>query len=313
MPDLKPDHDPERAASPRSSAVVTGASGFLGRAVVPRLVASFDRVIAVDLVSPHTDHGIGVIPVVSDLSDMTPLLKALGPNPGAVVLVHLAWDMNRAGGYASQAANIPVLAGLLEGLRETGLSRVVALGSAEEYGPLSGAISETARIDGPLSPYGWAKHAGWLMASSWSARQGVPLLWLRPFIIFGLGQSGPMLLPTALRAAREKIATDFSDGLQERDFVHVDDVARAIDLAATAETAGAHAVNLGHGHPVAVRHVLERIRDHFDAAEHLRLGRRPTRPGEPARQVADIARARTLLGWTPRIGLEEGLQATFLG
>ena len=74
-----------------------------------------------------------------------------------------------------------------------------------------------------LTPYGWAKQAAGTMLRSWCERNGMPGYWMRPFLVYGPGQTGNMVIPYALEQAQRGEAARFSDGLQQRDFVFVDD------------------------------------------------------------------------------------------
>ena len=121
-----------------------------------------------------------------------------------------------------------------------------------------------------------------------------------------------MAIPYALRCARERTTGEFSEGLQFRDFVHVDDVADGIAAAALGlpDLKPAFAIcNLGRGEPVRLRDVLERIAVQTNSQDLFRFGARPMRPGEPQEQYADIAAAAELLGWRAKIPWAQGIDA----
>jgi nucleoside-diphosphate-sugar epimerase len=288
--------------------IVTGSEGFLGRHVVARLVAGGHSVIAVDRIAHEGEALPGVVYHQSDLSDPATLLPC-SPEPlHLFTLVHLAWDMRRHLGFVEQAEQVRLFAAVLESWAGRGLQRVVGMGSAEEYGSRDGVLRVADPPVGMLSPYGWAKRAAGELARNWSMRTGVPVWWLRPFIIYGPGQKGDMMIPYALTCAREGHEAEFTDGKQQRDFVHVEDVADAIVCAVQSESAGLRVGNLGRGEPVAVREVLMAIADGCGARSLFHLGARPRRPGEPEVQVADTTEARKQLGWSARIGWREGIE-----
>lgn len=287
--------------------VVTGSGGFLGRRVVAALAGEGHRVVAVDRV-PHTGPGVsGVTYHQADLADPSSLFPSSTLNHGPFVLVHLAWDMRRHLGYAIQAEQVRQCAALLDHWTGRGLERVVAMGSAEEYGDAEGLIREDTQPPSALSPYGWAKRAAHDLVRAWGQRNRIPVVWLRPFIIYGPGQKGDMMIPYAVECARAGKTAQFSDGRQQRDLVFVDDVARAIVSAVRADTSGHQVCNLGGGEPVVVAEVLKAIADHFQAGERFQLGARSRRPGEPEVQVADIQQAREVLGWRPSVPWREGI------
>lgn len=285
--------------------VVTGAEGFLGRAVVAALAADGHPVVAVDRV-PHVGEALpGITYYQADLAEAVTLLPR---ESGPFTLVHLAWDMRRHLGYSVQGEQIRQFAALLDHWTPRGLQRLVAMGSAEEYGSLEGLIDERARPVGALSPYGWAKRAAHDLTASWQGRTGVPVVWLRPFIIYGPGQKGDMMIPYAVAQACSRQPAQFSDGLQQRDFIYISDVVEGIRRAVVAESSGMAVCNLGRGEPVVVAEVLKTIAAFFQAESTFALGARPRRPGEPMRQVADIRQARDLLGWTPQVRWMDGIR-----
>ena len=286
--------------------VVTGASGFLGRRLVERLRAEGESLLGVDLQPAAV---AGVPHVVSDLSDATPVLAALGSDQ-RIALVHLAWDLRRASAtYEQQSRMVTTLARLLESLSPQ-LDYVVGLGSAEEYGLRDGVIRESDPPVGALSPYGSAKRSAHDLAESWSARTGKSVTWIRPFVIYGPGQGGDMAVPYAVRQAKARALAEFTDGLQERDFIYVDDMVELIVRALRARPAGFQVVNAGRGEPVPLRDVLQFIASSCGASDHFVFGARPRRPGEPARQVADLSRLKEIFHWTPETAWRAGLEKT---
>jgi len=288
--------------------VVTGSEGFLGRQVVARLAASGCSVFGVDRLVHTTPRLKHVTYHQSDLEVAAQLLPNSAVNESPFTLIHLAWDMRRHEGYAIQAGQIKQLAHLLDYWGARGLSKVIAMGSAEEYGQRLGKISELDHPEFPLSPYGWAKHSARDLAKSWSQKSEIPCVWLRPFIMYGPGQKGDMLIPSAIEAARTKQKTKFTDGRQRRDFVFIEDVVEAIWLSVQKKLSGFHEFNLGRGEEIPVAHVLMAIARHFNAESLFELGARPRRPGEPDVQIADTTHARLGLGWEASTSCSEGIK-----
>jgi UDP-glucose 4-epimerase len=289
--------------------VVTGSSGFLGRRLLPRLVRDGHEVHGVDLHPPSKPEA-GASFRMDDLRQPERLVAEVGAGEDAL-LVHLAWNLKRdALRYREQAEQIWLLAGLLDAWCGRGLRGAIMMGSAEEYGGRAGVLAEDDPSVPPLSPYGWAKHAACEMAMAKAAATGLPLLWLRPFVVYGPGQGGDMAIPYAVRHARSGERAEFSDGLQERDFIYVDDVVEAIAAGQRRAPPGQHAVNLGTGKPVRLLDVLEGIAAQPGAHADFHYGARARRAGEPERQVADIRCARELLGWRPATDWREGIRRT---
>ncbi len=290
------------------SIAVTGSSGFIGRRLVARLAETGAEVVALDLVaSAQAVSGVRYITGdgIAGLAQLTQDWHG-----SEWTLVHLAWPMARGSVWAPQAQVVHQLAGLLDGWAEAGPVRLVMPGSAEEYGQRGGVLNEEDPPVFPLTPYGWAKHSAGELCQSWARRTGRTLFWLRPFIVYGPGQGGTMALPYAMAQARAGQPAEFSDGLQRRDFVYVDDVVEAMVRAATIASGGVQVVNLGRGEAVALREVVEEMGRLLSAQSLWRWGVRPRRAGEPDIQVADIGKALDVLGWKPGVGWREGVRLT---
>ncbi len=286
--------------------VVTGSRGFIGRAVVSQLSRAGWRVLAA---GRRADPG-PLPPSVSyhryreeDPASLLPADRTGQP----FALVHLSWDTSRSPHFGAHARYVWQFAELLDYWATRGLSYVVGMGSAEEFGARAGTLAADDPPLGPLSPYGWGKRAAQQLLAHWSGRTGTASLWLRPFVVYGPGQTGEMLIPYAVRRALERQRAQFSDGLQERDFLYVDDLAGAVCLALERRPGGHHALNLGTGRPVAVREVLARLAEQLNAESLFQLGAIPRRPQEPHLQVADTSAAQTVLGWSATTSWTEGI------
>ena len=116
-----------------------------------------------------------------------------------------------------------------------------------------------------------------------------------------------MAVPYAIRQALDGLPAEFSDGVQRRDFVHVDDVAEAFRAALRVLSPGFTAVNVGTGKGTALRAVLELIGELTGAGKRFHFGARPRRSGEPLLQVAATDHAATVLGWRAKVDWADGV------
>jgi nucleoside-diphosphate-sugar epimerase len=287
--------------------VVTGSRGFIGRSVC-RLFAERDLEV-IGIVRPGTvpEHEVGILFHEADLSDPANLLPRDRSNED-FILIHLAWSMRGRYAFGSQARDVALLAGLLEYWAPRSLRGLVAAGSVEEYAKRGGYLREHDPPIGEFSPYGWGKRAARDLARTWWKETGIFVSWIRPFTVYGPGQTGDMLIPYAVRRALSGQSAEFTDGTQRRDFVHVEDVAAAFHSAATLQPPGFHVVNIGTGEPVAVRDVLGRLARSFGAEDRFRIGALTRRSAEPDLQAAETTVAASLLDWRARVPLEEGLE-----
>ena len=173
------------------------------------------------------------------------------------------------------------------------LTRVVYLSSGETYGAQDVPFVEDAPLLG-TSPYALAKIEGERALTSACASRGVDLTILRPSVVHGPGQRGPMFLPSLEHALAHDERFAMTAGEQTRDLVHVDDVAAAIVLALTGP-AGTY--NISSGTELTLRDLALTIATRAGKPHLLAIGALPYRPNEQMRYLLSPARASTTLGW----------------
>lgn len=287
---------------------ITGGLGFIGSRLAKKLASEEFDVLAVDALESQITTSGNVRFHRSDLSDPSDLLPAGLWADKPFTLIHLAWDTARTPSFSTHAWHVGTVAKLLEYWETRGLDRLIVAGSAEEYGQREGMLGEEDSPAGQLTPYGWGKRAAHLLTYTWQQRTRIPTIWIRPFIVYGPGQQGTMLIPYAINQALTHQPAQFSDGLQRRDFVHIDDVIAAFLAGARLQLAGFQTVNIGSGKAVPIRDVLEYLATLMNAQHLFEFGAIPRRKGEPAIQVANTEHARQVLHWKASIGWQEGLQ-----
>jgi nucleoside-diphosphate-sugar epimerase len=290
--------------------VVTGCQGFIGRHLIARL-----REQDVDIL------GIGARPA-PEIGPEWSRYQWWGQNSPTIqlpsewedqpfILVDLAWDMARPPTYQPHAEHILRCGNILDQLTPRGLRGVIGIGSAEEYGQRSGILRDDDPPLGEVSAYGWGKCAARSLMHAWSAATGNTALWLRPFVVYGPGQSGNMVIPYAVRQLLAGHEALFSDGEQRRDFVYLDDVVEALYRACQVVVrwpAGFQAINVATGCPTRVRDLLEYLARICNAQARFRFGVIARRRGEPAVQVADPTRAFETLRWRAQVDWREGME-----
>jgi UDP-glucose 4-epimerase len=187
----------------------------------------------------------------------------------------------------------------------------VRLGSSTEYAAGPAPLAE----DAPLRPrgfFGATKAAGSLLLQAAAAERGVRAAVLRAFQVYGPGDHPTRLVPVVLAAARTGATVPLPAGVSRRDWVWVGDVVDACVRAALADDLPPGAVvNVGTGVQTSVEElvaVAERVTGRPVATAP---GAHPGRDWDTADWVCDPRAARELLGWTPAVGLEEGLARTW--
>lgn len=254
---------------------VAGATGFLG-GEISRVLAAHHEVVALPRGAPPA-------------TTVDALVWAAGKR-----------DFETLAGHAVHFED-PVIA--IDALRPR---RVIYLSSGEVYGDAPRPIREAGPLLGH-STYARAKLAGELAVHAAAEACGAIAIALRVAVAYGRDQRPAMLIPQLLRALRANHPIALTAGTQTRDFIHAEDVARAVEAALHAP-APPRAINIGTGVETAIRDVcLELARLLHRDRSLLQFGARNAREGEPASSALDIAVARRALAWTPRISLAEGL------
>jgi len=295
--------------------LVTGGAGFIGSHVVDRCVEAGHRVAVVDDLSSGQRQQVNAAARLHVVDIRTPALDDVfrGEAPEAVVHLAAQASVGRSVANPQLDAEINVLGSLnlLECARRAGTRRFVYISTGGAgYGDTDVVPTPESHPTRPVSPYGTSKVAAELYLGCWEALHGLSGVVLRLANIYGPrqnphGEAGVIAIFTD-RLLRGEPCIINGDGLQTRDYVYVGDVAEAA-LRALERPQVTGPVNIGTGVETTVVALFEALRAAFGHGES-RHG--PARPGEQRRSLLDASRARQVLGWTARVGLDEGLRRT---
>jgi UDP-glucose 4-epimerase len=307
----------------RVKLLVTGGAGYVGSVVVRALLAGGHDVTVLDNLSTgHADAVPDSVPLeVCDLADAGKVLEPGGSGRFDGVLHFAAKSLvgeSMTNPSLYWRNNVAGTRALLDAMAEHGVRRLVFSSTAAVYGePDTVPIEETAPTR-PTNAYGASKLAVDLMIRDQCVAHGLAAVSLRYFNVagaaYGAGErhrTETHLIPIALdvalgrRAALDVYGTDWPtpDGTCVRDYVHVDDLARAHLSALEAAVEGTHLVcNLGSGGGASVREVVDAV---SRATGHdVPVRETARRAGDPAVLVASHQRAKDVLGWQPALGLD---------
>jgi len=293
--------------------LVTGGTGFIGRHLVRKLVASGATVTIAR--PPHEpDTSIPNVEIVAaDLRDRSSV-RDLAAAADPAVVFHLGGFSLVGESYARIDEcfdlNAKGTAMLVDATKSA--EAFVYASTADVYGPQASMPLVESMVPAPLSPYGISKYAGEL---SCFARQRAPenrtrFTVLRLFNVFGPGQRPPALIPALLGSCLSGAPVRTTKGEQTREFNYVDDVVDGMLAAATSPSVLGGPINLCSGREIAIRDLVQTIAQLTESASALEIGALPYRPGETWRVFGDGAKAADLLGWRPRVSFEEGLSRT---
>ena len=287
--------------------LVTGASGFVGRHSLGFLIERGYEVHAA---------ARGAVPAPAavrwhacDLLDdraARDLCAAVRPSH----LLHFAWYAV-PGRFWSAPENLDWAAASLRLVRAfaaNGGRRVVGAGSCAEYDWAHALLSPTSTPLAPRTLYGAAKNAVRACLAQAAGELGLDWAWGRLFFLYGPHEAAGRLISDVIAGLIAGRRVAVSAGLQERDFLHVEDAARAfVDLL---DSAVVGPLNIASGEGVAVRDLVARIGALTGRGDLIDFGGRSTPPDAPPRLAADVGALMRDVGFAPRFDLAAGLAQT---
>jgi UDP-glucuronate 4-epimerase len=307
-----------------STAIVTGAAGFIGSRLAAELLDSgAERVIGIDRLSSYYDvsikrenlarlRGPRFEFVEADLlhADLASLLRGVdvvfheAAQPG----VRAAWG-KAFGTYVDD--NIRATQNLLEAVVASGNhAKVVNASSSSIYGDARSFPVTEDHPANPRSPYGVTKLAAEQLVSVYAQNHGVDAVSLRYFTVYGPGQRPDMAFARICSRILDGRPIDvYGSGDQIRDFTYVDDVVRATILASQRTTQSGDVINVAGGSAVSVNDCIELLSEFsgrtIERVEH------PAALGDVQRTSASTDKAASILGWQPEVPIELGLKRQF--
>ncbi|WP_251964077.1 GDP-mannose 4,6-dehydratase [Salinibacter ruber] len=307
--------------------LVSGGAGFIGGHLCRRLLNEGHTVFAVDNFDPYYDRamkeeGIADLSGRSDFHffeqdiNNTAFLQSILDGRSIDALVHLA---AKAGVRASienpvgcAHFNITGTQSMLEFARKMDINTFILGSSSSVYGDNEKVpFSEGDAVHNPISPYAASKRSGELLAHTYRHLYDMKMYCLRFFTVYGPRQRPDMAIHKFARQLLEgRSITMYGDGTSSRDYTYVEDIVDGI--IATLHRAKQivepeyEILNLGGSETTQLRELIEALGEALGIEPDIE--RRPVPPGDMERTYADIAKAQRLLGYSPDVPIEEGLE-----
>ena len=298
--------------------LVTGGAGFIGSHVVERLLTRGDTVTVVDDFNEFYDPALKrrnirgfadrVKLIEADIcSELRPVFAAQPFD----TIIHLA---ARAGVRPSLAqpelytrVNIVGTQNMLELARKFGIRKFVFGSSSSVYGVNQKVpFGEDDPIFKPISPYAATKLAGEALCHVYHHLYGLDVVCLRFFTVYGPRQRPDLAIRKFTQAIFAGKPIDiYGDGTSRRDYTYVDDILQGI-LACVERNFGYEIINLGESRTVDLHELLRLIEKATGKKAQVRQS--PTQPGDVPITYADISKAKRLLGYQPKVAIEEGIE-----
>ena len=300
--------------------VVTGGAGFIGSTIVDELLRRGHAVLALDDLSAGKEANLsfakGKIEFLKgSICDLDLTQKACR---GADYVIHLAARTSVPRSVAdpleTNRINIDGTLNVLVAARDAKVRRFVFAASSSAYGESPTLPKVETMPAAPISPYGVTKLAGEVYAQAFGYAYGLENVSLRYFNVFGprqdpTSQYSGVLSRFIAALLQNQQPVIFGDGEQSRDFTYVDNVVDATLRAAEAAGASGKVLNVGTGGRFTLNQTLALLNKVTGKLIKPRYD--PPRTGDIRDSQADITQARSILGYEPRIGFEEGLRRTW--
>lgn len=319
MPDVAHPDELYRAAR----AVVFGAAGFIGRWVARALCSRGAHLTLMtrnrsDADAVFARYGVHGDVVEFDLQQADLVEERLRQIRPSIVFNLAGYGVDPSEqdehmAYRINADFVETLSRAVAATRDPtwkGLD-IVHVGSALEYGPIGGNLSEDS-APRPATIYGRSKLAGTNLLSRFCKTEGIAGLTARLFTVYGPGEHPGRLLPSLLQIARTGGSLPLTAGAQTRDFTYVGDVADGLVRLGVAPARPGEILNLATGRLTSVREFAVTAAKilHIDESR-LMFGSIPTRPAEMIHSDVTLARLRQLVDWLPPTGILAGIGQTW--
>jgi UDP-glucuronate 4-epimerase len=302
--------------------LVTGAAGFIGSHLSEALIRRGHEVAGVDNFDPFYAREVKE----RNLSTLAHLPGfrfveadvARDPMPleGIEAIIHLAAKPGVRPSLEDPAsymeANVTATARLIDAARRIGVNRIVFGSSSSVYGNATPApFAETEPAVSPISPYAASKRAGELVAYAFAHLYALKIVCLRFFTVYGPRQRPDLAIHKFTDLiARGRPVRMHGDGSSERDYTYITDcldgILAALEWTGRAAPGTVETVNLGGGDRVRLDRLIALIAKTLGREPDIE--RHPDQPGDVRLTDADLAHAARVLGFQPRVGIEEGIR-----
>ena len=301
--------------------LITGAGGFIGSHLAERLVelgASVRALVHYNALgtwgwldqSPVKNR---LEVVAGDICDRDSVCRAV---EGREIVFHLAALIAIPYSYQAPASyirtNIEGTLNVLQAARDAKVKRVIHTSTSETYGTAQYVpIDEKHPLQGQ-SPYSASKIGADKIAEAFHLSFVVPVVTVRPFNTFGPRQSARAIIPAIITQLLAGKKVKLGNVTPTRDLNYVADTVEGFVLAASTPTAVGRTINIGSGREISILDLSQMIARLIKKQLKIETEKQRVRPGasEVERLLADNRLARELLGWEPRVGLEDGLKRT---
>lgn len=302
--------------------LVTGGAGFIGSHLVEQLLERGDRVVVIDDFNDYYAPTIKEENISSVINNS--LLKLYRGDIRDALFIDKVFDENtidvvchlaaRAGVRPSiqepilyEEVNCVGTLNILEASKRVGIKNFVFGASSSVYGSNTKVpFSEEDPVEQPISPYAATKRAGELMCYTYSHLYDIPVTALRFFTVYGERQRPEMAISKFTRLIWEgKEIPVFGNGTSKRDYTYISDILQGL-IASIDKVSKYEIINLGESRTVELNYLISIIEENLQKKAIIK--KFDDQPGDVPITYADVTKAKKLLGYTPMVPIEEGIE-----
>lgn len=298
--------------------LITGGAGFIGSALSAHLVAMGQELHVLDDLSFGRRH-LAPVPDArfhrADIRDRAAMFRILGEVEPQQVLhlaaVHFIPYCN-ANPVEATEINIMGSMNVLDACAATNSVEQVFLASTAAVYPIADGAMDEEHATGPMDIYGITKLATERLASEFHLRTGIPTIIGRFFNAFGPNETNPHLIPEIQKQVLDgKRSLQLGNLDPKRDFIHTEDMSRAMSALLGAGVKGCEVFNIGRGIEYSVREIVEAFERQLGEKLSIEIDPARVRKVERMHLLADVSKLKRMTAWEPRWGIDEGV-ATLL-
>lgn len=292
--------------------LVIGGTGFIGRNVILKGIEKNWEVHSLSLNSQIKNGLNNVKYYFADLRNLNQIKKLDLADINFNYIINCSGYVDHSnfwgGGVNVISQHFLGLINLLQCLNIKSIEGFVQIDSSDTYGNISAPQKEEIR-ESPISPYSVAKVSSTHLLQMLYRTEEFPAKIVRIFLAYGPDQGEERFIPQIINGCLKDNKFPVSAGRQLRDFCFIDDLVNGIFLALENKKANGELINIASGVPISIKDVITKIRNKIGQGTPD-FGKIKYRKKENMSLYADITKAKNILGWTPKIDLEKGLDIT---
>ena len=302
--------------------LVTGAAGFIGFHLSKSLLEDGYEVLGIDNLNDYYDPRLkhARLEIISkypnfrfekvDIShreELTEVFKDFGPNKVVNLAAQAGVRYSLENPYAYMESNLVGFLNIIELCRHNNVEGLIYASSSSVYGSNTKIpFSVDDRVDSPISLYAATKKANELIAHSYSHLYGLHTTGLRFFTVYGpWGRPDMAMYIFADKISKGEAIKVFNNGKMKRDFTYIDDIISGI-RASIDKNYMCEVFNLGNHRSEDLLYIIKLIEDNIGKKAIIDF--QPMQPGDVLESFADIIKSTDLLGYNPRVNIDDGIQ-----